>query len=461
MARVHISFDHGTLRVDGDIEETSDLLRFDHRTGFSRAAAYQHAALVERASQRGIALDDDLVAAADSPRPPSRGPSLRPYQEQAVAAFETFGRRGVVALPTGSGKTRVACAVIARLGGSALVLVPTRVLMEQWASVLKVQFGDPIGVVGDGMKQVEPITVMTFESAYRCLDRFGDRFGLLVVDEVHSFAGGRRAEALEMCPALARLGLSATPPDAGTPGEARLRELIGPIVFELEIADLAGRDLAPLEIVRLHVDLTREERQIYESQIEPFTELRRDIMRTNPDADWMTCVRAIARMSGGRDVLASMGRASALASFPTAKRTVVRELLARHRRDRTLLFTATADDAYAIGEGELVPVITAEVGRGEREEILAAFRERRVRALCSARVLNEGVDVPDANVAIVVAGALGAREHVQRIGRILRPGRDKRAVAYDLITMGTVDEARNRARRRRLALGQSSHGDFS
>jgi len=174
----------------------------------------------------------------------------------------------------------------------------------------------------------------------------------------------------------------------------------------------------------------------------------------------MTCIRAIARMAEGRDVLASMGRASALASFPAAKRTAVRELLARHRRDRTLLFTATADDAYAIGEDELVPVITAEVGRAEREAILTAFRERRVRAICSARVLNEGVDVPEATVAIVVAGALGAREHVQRIGRILRPNGDKRAIAYELITMGTVDEARHRARRRRIASGRSSHGDI-
>src|SRR5690606_9402702 len=135
-------------------------------------------------------------------------------------------------------------------------------------------------------------------------------------------------------------------------------------------------------------------------------------------------------MPGGADVLATMRRAAALAAFPEAKRRAVHALLARHRGDRTLLFTAAAEHAYAIAEAELIPVITAEVARRERDAILAAFRERRVRAVCSARVLNEGVDVPDANVAIIVGGALGAREHVQRVGRILRPGVNKRAVAY-------------------------------
>ncbi len=451
MPEARITFDRGSLRVDLVGDALSEFTRFDDRTGFYRVAAHRYAALLDRARERGIVVDDGIARASRSLRVPSTEPALRPYQHQALAAFETFGRRGVIALPTGSGKTRVACAAIARAGCSALVLVPTRTLLEQWASILRAQFSEPIGVVGDGMNRLELLTVMTFESAYRCLDRYGDRFAMLVVDEAHHFASGLRAEALEMCPAPIRLGLSATPPPPGTLGRERLRELVGPVVFELEIGDLAGRGLAALDIVRIHVALTASERQTYERDIERFTALRRDILGTNPDADWLTCVRAIARMPSGRDVLTAMARAGALASFPIAKRTVVRELLARHRNNRTLLFTATTDHAYAIGEDALIPVITADVGRSEREEILMAFRERRVRAICSARVLNEGVDVPDAKIAIIVAGALGAREHAQRIGRILRPKDDERATAYELVTMDTVDEARMRARGRHRA----------
>jgi superfamily II DNA or RNA helicase len=179
--------------------------------------------------------------------------------------------------------------------------------------------------------------------------------------------------------------------------------------------------------------------------------VRREILRLTPGSDWVTCLRTIARTPEGEYVLAGLRRATALASFPRAKRAAVRELLARHRDDRTLLFTASADDAYGIGADALVPVITADVARVERAAILAAFRERRVRAICSAQVLNEGVDVPDANIAVIVAGALGAREHVQRVGRILRPGEGKRAIAYELVTLDTLDEARIRAKRRHIA----------
>lgn len=456
MTSLRLSFDRGTLRVEGAAAAALPNVRFDERTGFHRASSHRYSVLRDACADAGIALEDRVAPEAFDAPVDCEAPPLRPYQEQALAAFESFGRRGVVVLPTGGGKTRVACAALIRARGSAVVLVPTRVLLDQWVSILQRMFNGPIGIVGDGAKRLEPITVMTFESAYRRLDVCGHRFRMLVVDEVHHFAGGLRAEALEMCTAPIRLGLTATPPAVGSPGAERLRELVGPVVFELEIADLAGRALAALDLVRLHVTLTPEERTAYERDAEPFRRMRRDLVRLNPDADWVTCIRSIARTPEGAEALAGMHRATSLAAFPAAKRSLVRELLARHRGDRTLLFTATAEDAYAIGLDALVPVITANVGRGERESILSDFRDRRVRAICSAQVLNEGIDVPEANVAVLVAGALGAREYVQRIGRILRPAEGKRATAYELVTLDTLDEARTVAKRRRLAPGRSS-----
>jgi superfamily II DNA or RNA helicase len=431
-------------------------VRFDDRTGFHRAPAHHYASIRDACVEGAIVVDDQVAPEAFAPPIAPAFPELRPYQAQALAAFERFGSRGVVSLPTGSGKTRVACAAIARAKSSAAVLVPTCALLEQWVTTLERLFGGPIGAVGDGAKRIEPITVMTFESAYRRLDAHGHRFGMIVVDEVHHFGGGLRAEALEMSAAPRRLGLTATPPTSGSIAAARLRDLVGPTVFELAIADLAGRDLAALDLVRVHVALSHEERAAYERQIDPFQRLRGEILRSNPDADWVTCIRAIARAPEGADALAGMHRACALATFPAAKRAVVRELLGRHRLDRTLLFTATAEDAYAIGADALIPVITAHVARPERECILAAFREHRVRAICSAQVLNEGIDVPEANVAVIVGGSLGAREHIQRVGRVLRPAAGKRATVYELVTLDTLDEARTRAKRRRLAESRAS-----
>ena len=451
MHALTIAFDRGTLRLTGAVDALgADIVRFDPRTGFHRAAAHRYAELLARCARLRVSVDDQ-VARARFPPPAMQLPfTLRPYQEQALESFEAFGRRGLVALPTGSGKTVVACAVLARAAESALVLVPTRPLLDQWASVLRPLVSGPVGIVGDGLRQVEPVTVMTFESAYRHLDRHGDRFGVLVVDEAHHFAGGVRAEALEMCAAPVRLGLTATPPDPGSAGASLLEDRIGPAVFALGVSDLIGRDLAALELVRVHVALRPDERKAYTRLLAPFLARQRELRRYVPGTDWATCLQLVARMPDGAVVLDDMRRASRLASFPAQKRAAVRTLADRHRGDRTLVFTSATDDAYALASDLLAPVITAHVGRAERERILADFRSRRVRAVVSAQVLNEGIDVPEANVAIIVAGALGGREYVQRIGRILRPADGKRAVAYELVTLGTIDEARARARRKRL-----------
>src|SRR5436190_24142717 len=122
---------------------------------------------------------------------------------------------------------------------SALCLVPTRVLLDQWLREIRAVYGCAVGCYGDGVRQLAPLTVATFESAYRHMDQLGDRFGLLIVDEVHHFGSGLRDEALEMTVADARLGLTATPvPDAGA--EANPAETLGATVLDTGVADPAG-----------------------------------------------------------------------------------------------------------------------------------------------------------------------------------------------------------------------------
>ena len=95
--------------------------------------------------------------------------------------------------------------------------------------------------------------------------------------------------------------------------------------------------------------------------------------------------------------------------------------------------------------------ITCDISRAERQAALAAFRAGTLRSLVSARVLNEGIDVPAADVAILVAGTQGEREHIQRIGRLLRPAAGKRALIYELVTLATPEVRRASERRRALA----------
>jgi superfamily II DNA or RNA helicase len=153
----------------------------------------------------------------------------------------------------------------------------------------------------------------------------------------------------------------------------------------------------------------------------------------------------------GRGALAAFRESRRLTSYPAAKRRAVAAVLARHRDSRVLIFTADNETAYAIAREHLVMPITCDIGRAERDLALAAFRRGDLRVLVSAQVLNEGIDVPDADVGIIVGGVSGKREHVQRVGRLLRPAPDKRAIVYELVIENTHEVRKAEERRKALA----------
>ncbi|MDZ4817850.1 MAG: helicase-related protein, partial [Planctomycetota bacterium] len=103
----------------------------------------------------------------------------------------------------------------------------------------------------------------------------------------------------------------------------------------------------------------------------------------------------------------------------------------------------------------ILPVITHQTSGPERRQLLQAFRDGELRVLVTAKVLNEGVDVPEASVAVVLSGSGAVREHVQRLGRILRHQPGKRAVLYELVAEGTSELNVNQRRRQHHAYQRS------
>lgn len=448
---LRLIFDSGTVVLHGLAPSSPATgwpgVRWDARIRCYRAPGFRYRAILLALRREGTPHVDEVLA----PTQPLlwETPDLRPYQHAALVAWHAAKKAGLVVLPTGSGKTRLACAAMAASRVQSLCLVPTRALLHQWREEIGRHYAGPVGCFGDGEHRIEHVTVATFEGAYRNMARLGNRFGLLVVDEVHHFGSGMRDEALELCAAPRRLGLTATAPD----GEARGRviDLTGPVVCELSVGDLAGEWLAAFDTVVLTLRLTREEQRRYDAAVAVFRAVFDAFRAISTTARWTDFVAMASRSEQGREALAAFRYSRRLTSYPEAKRSAVAELLLRHRGSRVLIFTPDNETAYAIAREHLVMPITCDIDRAERDEALAAFRKGELRALVSARVLNEGIDVPDADVGIIVGGVSGEREHVQRVGRLLRPAPDKRAIVYELVAAGTHEVRKATERRRALA----------
>jgi len=448
---MRLCFDHGTVVLVQPPDIALDFvpgLLWDPRVALWRAPAHRYGDVAQALARRGLPFVDEVRSAG--PKPAGWQPiQLRPYQEAALLAWELEARTGVVVLPTGAGKTRVALAALAASGERSLCLVPTRALLRQWRDEIGRFYQGPVGCLGDGERDVQAVTVATFESALRLMAKFGNRFDLIVVDEVHHFGAGLKDEALQMSTAPLRLGLTATPPDEHA--MAKVQELVGPVVYSMSVSELAGKWLSHFDQVLLRLTLDVEERARYASDYGKFQAVHRLFRKLHPDGTWQEFAAAASQSPEGRAALLAWQRTRRLLGYTRAKSRAVARLLARHRQSRVLIFTANNEAAYAIAREHLVMPITCEIKRREREQALDAFRAGELKALVSARVLNEGIDVPDADVAIIVGGTFGQREHVQRVGRLLRPVPGKRAIVYELVTLATSEARQVLERRRALA----------
>jgi superfamily II DNA or RNA helicase len=286
---------------------------------------------------------------------------------------------------------------------------------------------------------VKALTVSTYDSAYLHMDTLGNRFGLVVFDECHHLPGDAYALAARFAIAPFRLGLSATPERADG-RDALLAELVGPTVYRKDILDLSGGYLASYDTERVEIALGAEEREEYAADRAIYLEfLRSQGIRMGSPAGWGEFILRSVTNPGGRRAMQAYRRQRELAFAAPAKLDYLEMLLHRHRQDRTLIFTDDNRTAYAVSRRFLVPVITHQTKVTERSQTLARFADGTFGVVATSKVLNEGVDVPDANVAVVLSGSGSVREHVQRLGRILRPKEGKRARLYEVVSAGTAE----------------------
>ena len=461
---MRIEFDEGTLLLH-DAPEVVPHAEWDDRVDTYRAQAYRYRALLEWAGRwndgggqatldSGFSHDveDATRAYPDLALTPALQIEPREYQQAALDSWRTHDRQGTVVLPTGSGKTFLGLQAIADAGVSALVVTPTIDLLNQWHATLTNAFGeqltDEVGVLGGGSHDIGALTVTTYDSAYRYIDEYGDRFGLLITDETHHLAAETYLQIPEMTLAPYRLGLTATYERADG-RETLLEDRLGPVVYEEDVDDLAGEFLSEYETIQMSVDLTPSERTEYDEEYQIY----RDYVDSHDFDLWneQGYAEFLKRTSydpQGRRALVAKQRAERIARTASKKLDTLDNLLKRHHDDRVIVFTANNDFAYDISQEFILPCITHQTDTDERTEILERFRNGEYSMLATSQVLDEGIDVPAANVGIILSGSASKRQYAQRLGRILRPTDDRQpARLYEIITTDTMETYVSQRRR--------------
>ncbi|RMH80186.1 MAG: DEAD/DEAH box helicase [Calditrichaeota bacterium] len=459
MTPIEIYFDKGTLtfkHLPREVQEHFSGIRWDPRTRIYRAPAYLYRPIILHLHRRKLPFQDHARKFEPQAFPLRHPITPYPHQQEAMEAWIRNGYRGVVCMPTGAGKTILAVMLIEQTRRPTLVHVPTIDLMHQWYEVLQHYFGGDIGLLGGGYKEIQPLTVATYDSALLHVTSKGNRFGFLVFDECHHLPGEQYQYTAISSIAPFRLGLTATP--ERTDGkEERLYHLVGSLCYNADIHRLKGETLAPYRVVTLELELTEEERREYEAARERYINfLRRENINMGHPRGWNLFLVRASQSAEGRQAFLAYLRQKQLSLAAEAKLEKLWELLQKHRGDRILIFTQDNDMAYRIGRRYFLPVLTHQTRLKEREVFLEAFRTGRYPVLVTSKVLNEGVDVPEANVAVIVSGSGSVREHVQRLGRILRAQPGKEAVLYELVTAHTGEFFINQRRRQHHAYQRSA-----
>ncbi|NEP51583.1 MAG: DEAD/DEAH box helicase [Moorea sp. SIO3C2] len=440
-----LTFDRGTLilhpppRGNAWVEYAS----WDDRVEKFRIRGIHYRPLVESLLRDKVDFIDDAREFVPLELVSSFEMEPYPHQREALLAWKRAGRQGVVVLPTGAGKTYLAQLAMQDTPRSTIVVVPTLDLMHQWYAQLEAAFPDvEVGVLGGGSRDRTPILIATYDSATIHAETLGNRYALVIFDECHHLPTDFYKVIAEYAIAPYRLGLTATP-DRSDGRHWDLNGLIGPEVYRKSPDQLAGLALADHKVIQIKVKLSQKERDRYNSCMA----LRNDFLRTSnihlgSIKGWQQFVMASARSQSGRRAMLAHREAKEIALGTDGKLRILLDLLAQHYPEKMLIFTNGNATLYRISQELLIPAITHQTPVKERHDILKRFREGEYRCLAASHVLNEGVDVPDARVAIILSGTGSSREYIQRLGRVLRKGKDgeKVALLYEVVAEDTSEE---------------------
>ncbi len=440
---VRLWFDKGTLLLKG--EAGTPYGKWDPRVGCFRIKALHYRDVQAYFLESHVSFQDEVKQLPPLEALKSKI-QLRPYQESALNKWQRAQNRGVLVLPTAAGKTYIALKAIELLKTQTLIVVPTLDLIDQWRSRIKECLGAESGAVGGGENTVRMITVSTYDSAYLQAALLGNKFMLLVFDEVHHLASPSYMQIAEMYIAPYRMGLTATYERIDERHQL-LPRLVGDLVYTVAVAELAGKHLAPYTYEKKYVELSTREQQLYNKEMATFRKYLREkrIVMKSPN-DFRRFIIRTGRDPRAREALLARNRALKVALNSQEKIKALAKLLEANKNEKTLIFTLHTDLVYAISSCFLIPAITYLTPKEERREILENFRKGNYNTIVTSQVLDEGIDVPDATIGYILSGTGSTRAYIQRLGRLLRKVEGKKARLIEIISKETMEVRMSRRR---------------
>lgn len=412
------------------------------------------------------------------PRPTSWQLDLRPWQDEALTAWYGAGSRGVVEAVTGTGKTHLGLEAVAQMaatGGKSTILVPTVVLQEQWVRKIK-EFCPWLGIaqVGGGKsdrpEHADVVVAIVNTAANKTLPMGPAEANLLVADEVHRYGAEQWAVALRPGYDL-RLGLTATferDNDEGI-GE-RLLPYFEKVVMSYGYDRAVPEQIvAPFHLLFLGVSLTAEERDDYERLSRAISRSRQILISAGASPKDLHRKLAKFHAMGGQPRQAvqiyessTRARRNLLADSKSKTEAVIglADIVAHSRG--AVVFTQTVKSAeHAANELRAQGVVAASVHSKmtmkERRANLIALEDESVRALCAPKILDEGVDIPNIDLGLVLAASRTKRQMIQRLGRVIRKKDDDRWASFlVLYARGTVEDPNEGAHEGFMELVRSS-----
>ena len=450
--KVILYYDKGSIVISGINQIPYSVI--DPRTNQLRALALHYYDIITYLQNSGIQYEDNVMELIpiQNLRIENINLSLRLYQKKAIENWITAGKKGCMILPTGSGKTIIAIKLIEMINSSTLIVVPTLDLMEQWTKFLYKYFQKiEIGNIGGGIFNITGITVSTYDSAYIRSSFIGNKFAFVIFDELHHLAAPGYRTIAEQFTSPYRLGLTAT-----YEREDNLHldfpRLVGGIVYQSSVNELArDKHLASFTVEKRCVKLLPEEEIEYQKNYNQYLSSLHELGIRYSQIGFQKLIMISGKNQYARNALLARNKALDIALNSQSKIEELRKILSENPDRKTIIFTQHNKLVYLISNKFLIPFITHKSSKQEREDALNGFRDGRYRVLVTSKVLDEGVDVPDAELGIIVSGTGSKREFIQRLGRLLRiKPNSKNAKLIEIVSLGTSEI--NTSVRRKQAL---------